>query len=350
MIPDFPPEWRRMLEETAREQKRLMEAIPKDLFDKLKAASQLPNIADLAMPKALLDQFQSASGVLMDQKLNLGRQLAEAATRLQDVVGAAPKGVAWDLGRDLTSIMEQVVAVDSERMKRYSASVEVMRSQLGSLIDLDVAGLTGWTSDLREQLLSVGRELSAMDLGWSGKLGQLAEEAKNSLLPSLGVLNDYQTLLDRMGAQVDAFTSLARQQEFHAPDLSFDAAAVPKVPEPAHTLMRSPTVGLLAQVVEVQEQRDLVQGKICLQLQMWTDAESCFRRAANWSRESPEPYVGLGISLNAQGRHDEAVQAFEEVEERDPDLLTARPDIRRVYEASLQGHRVQETTDTESES
>ncbi len=57
-------------------------------------------------------------------------------------------------------------------------------------------------------------------------------------------------------------------------------------------------------------------------------AEEIYRRALSFASESYEAYNGLGIALARQGRTGEAVEAFEKAIAIDPELETARENLR----------------------
>lgn len=63
------------------------------------------------------------------------------------------------------------------------------------------------------------------------------------------------------------------------------------------------------------------------------------REAARLGTDGVEAQVLLGIALNALGRQQEAVAAFEEAERTDPGLGDRRPASRAVYEAARKAER-----------
>jgi tetratricopeptide (TPR) repeat protein len=63
------------------------------------------------------------------------------------------------------------------------------------------------------------------------------------------------------------------------------------------------------------------------------------REAARLGTDGVEAQVLLGIALNALGRQQEAVAAFEDAERTDPGLVDRRPASRAVYEAARKAER-----------
>jgi tetratricopeptide (TPR) repeat protein len=170
---------------------------------------------------------------------------------------------------------------------------------------------------------------------------------------------DWTTVVPDLGATAGALEAIRGSLESQArllDQLHLDSPALDASLEPADVgghpedlrhpepPILPPTVdsrvsGFLTEGRRIQGMNQLTLAKLCLKQELWGEAEHHCRCAAELLDDTAEPYIGLGVTLNAQGRHDEAIEAFEDAEEFDSGCFEQRPDIRAVYEASLQGYR-----------
>jgi tetratricopeptide (TPR) repeat protein len=67
------------------------------------------------------------------------------------------------------------------------------------------------------------------------------------------------------------------------------------------------------------------------------EAEAALREAIRLQPDDGECWLGLALALGAQGRHAEAVTAFDEARARDSAVLADRPAAAAIYEAAKRG-------------
>lgn len=285
---------------------------------------------------ALVEQHRNAIADALSSLKPVGipvMDLAFGESAKKALSAFSPASVSKSLGlnvaiESLGDALAATQAAISERVRDFTASLR--GSALGHFSDL----LEKQRDSMSDVLKAAG--MPAMDFA-------LSESARATFASLTESVKRQTELLDGLGWASEA--ALARSPIWEAMERAQRAPEAPPfvplmplpVPAPLPEPARPPAA--LLKVLRVQGANQLTLGKLCLAQKLWTEAVFHFKHAARWLRKSPEPRIGLGIALNALGKHKQAVKAFERAERRDPECLTKRPDIRAVYEAAVQGRR-----------
>jgi tetratricopeptide (TPR) repeat protein len=343
----------------------------------------LKRLIDAAMPpQHALDEARRAASFV--ESLNLG--MDKSVTSLAADVAAARAAFLEGSGTNqLGALVEQhrnaiadalsslkpagIPAMDlalSESVKKALSplSSESVSKSLGLNVAIESLGgaLAAAQAEISERVQDFTTSLRGSALGHFGDLLEKQRDSMSDVLKAAGVpamdcalsesaraafaslaesVKRQTGLLDGLGWASEA--ALARSPIWEAMEGAQRAPEappfVPMMPVPAPLPEPARPPAALLKVLRAQGANQLTLGKLCLMQKLWTEAAFHFKHAARWLKKSPEPYIGLGIALNALGKHKQAVKAFERAERRDAECLTKRPDIRAVYEAAVQGRR-----------
>jgi len=86
-------------------------------------------------------------------------------------------------------------------------------------------------------------------------------------------------------------------------------------------------------------------GQVYLELEQYNDAENAFNKVKQLNPESPNGKFGLGLTLSAQGRYDEAISRFKEAISKDNEFYDAYAEIGFAYADMGQMDEAQDIVD-----
>lgn len=306
---------RKQIEKDAR---LLRDAVPKDLggvFDSMAGSKELARIA--------VGQLSGLGGFpkgLIDGHTEAARQIAESISG----IGPYEKSLASAVGSvvaGLASSRDGLAELIAGQASAYGALAGKYAEMAGSIVgELQRSGVAAEI----EKIMDVCGRLD--DLPWPTAAFELDDATQDAVRKIQATLSEQAACLERL---CDGETGLVAGEIVARRPAGLDFI---RRFEPSQTEVR------FAELRARPSQTQLTLVKLCLKQKLWSEAEQHSREAAESMEDSAEPYIGLGIALNAQGRHEAAAEAFEEAERRDPECMS-RADVRAVYEASLEGRR-----------
>lgn len=286
------------------------------------------------------------AAIVGDQSNKAMQQRAEAASQLVKDFGMSRFLEVFDTIESARAAASRMVeanaaafasAIESTRLAFEQPQWDLSSSIAGLRSELEAA------ARVRAEIASI-EELRSMTAAYLGSMSEVASRLAAVEWPVTLEVTEFQHhALSDMRASLEQYESLREELKNLIPaedSLADTAITTPDEPIPPLMLPDLPAAesGLAIRLARGVGMRELSLAKVCLGQRLWKEAEHHSSEAAEWLPEHPEPYVGRGIALNALGRFDESIAAFALAEEKGADF-SSRPDVRSVYEASLQHRR-----------